>query len=374
MTPLLPKGKIIKLNTGLRPSPPLYLGRGIMSQLNGALESYDPDKLFLVTDPAVYDIYGKRLLGRLKRGYKCEPLLVPRGEMNKNIDTLTRLCENALSKGVSKGSILLAFGGGVVGNLTGLAAAMLYRGIRFAEIPTTLLAQTDSALSNKQAVNSSIGKNHLGAYHAPIFIWSDTDLLLSEKPARIRSGLVESVKNGLISDPGFLRYLDKKLKPRARYSAEDLAELVFRSIKSKANILRKDPTEKRFAVILEYGHTFGHAIEKLGRGRMSHGEAVAAGMVIAAEVSHALGHLSRGDLELHYRLLRDRLAINFKIPKNIKAAKIVETMKSDNKRSSEGVKYVLLRKPGRVLNPDGDYMVHADGRVVRGVINRFASK
>jgi len=368
------KGKIIRLNTGLRPAPPLYLGRGIMRELNAALEGYDPDRLFLITDPAVYKIYGKRLSRQLKRDYKCEPLLVPRGEMNKSMGTLTRLCESALSKGVSKSSILLAFGGGVVGNLTGLAAAMLYRGIRFAEIPTTLLAQTDSALSNKQAVNSSIGKNHLGAYHAPIFIWSDTDLLLSERPARIKSGLVESVKNGLISDPGFLRYLDEKLKPRAKYSAEDLAELVFNSIKSKASILKKDPTEKKFAVILEYGHTFGHAIEKLGRGAVSHGEAVAAGMVIAAEVSHALGHLSRGDLELHYRLLADRLGINFKIPKNIKTAKIMETMKSDNKKCSEGVKYVLLRRPGRVLNPDGDYMVCVDNRIVRGVINRFTSK
>jgi 3-dehydroquinate synthetase len=265
----------------------------------------------------------------------------------------------------------LAFGGGVIGNIVGLAAALLFRGIRFVEIPTTFLAQTDSTLSNKQAVNSTLGKNHFGVYYAPIFIWADTKLPHSEKPVNIRSGLVESVKNGLISDSHFLDYLERKLSNKGIFSQEDLHELIYKSILSKIQIIRKDPSEKKYGVILEYGHTIGHAIEKLSHGSLTHGEAVAIGMIIEGHLSYSLGYMKKDPLEQHYHMLCDKMGLNLKIPSHIETKDILEVIDCDNKKCLDGVNYVLLEDIGKVVNSNGNYMVHVDSESVMDVLKDY---
>lgn len=362
---------LIELNTQLQINSPYYFGCDILDRLTIKLSEYSFDKLFLITDPTVYNLYGKQLHSQLKSSFHCDLSVIPEGEVQKNINTLNRLCEEIIRKSVSRDSILLSLGGGVVGNITGLAAALIYRGVRFVEIPTTTIAQIDSALSNKQAINSPMGKNHFGVYHAPIFIWSDVKLLLSEAPKRIKSGLVESVKNGLISDPQFLNYLEKKLSNEAMYSGDDLKELILKSIQSKIEILKRDPSEKKYGIILEYGHTFGHAIEKLSHGRLAHGEVVAIGMTIAAEISYRLGYLKHNGLQQHYYFLNQKMMLDLKIPNNIKVEEMIKVIKSDNKITSKGVKYILLEDIGKVLNPDGDYMVSADSKIVRDVLEEF---
>lgn len=364
---------LLELNSELEINAPYYFGYDICDKLISKLNEYNFDKLFLITDSTVYNLYGKELQHQLESTFLCDLVLSAEGESYKNINTLSDLCEKLISKGVSKRSVLLAFGGGVIGNIVGLTAALIYRGIRFVEIPTTTLAQTDSVLSNKQAINGYSGKNHFGVYHAPIFIWSDVRFLLSESPRRIKSGLVESVKNGFISDRNFLDYLDKYLNKKAIFSAEMLKDLVYKSILSKIDIIRKDPSEKKYGIVLEYGHTFGHAIEKLSNGTMTHGAAIAIGMTIAAEISNRLGYLSRSGVEQHYHFLKRKMELSLKIPSCIKAKEIIEVIKSDNKKSSKEVRYVLLEEIGKILNPDGDYMVSIDSKIVRDVIQGFVT-
>ena len=369
----MPGKKAIRFNTCLEINSSYYFGSGILKGLPSKLSEYDFDKLFLITNTTVYRLYGEVLFDILKSRFNCDLIILPSEETDKNIDTLNTLCKEVIKNGASKDSVLLALGGGVIGNIVGLASALVYRGIRFVEIPTTALSQTDSALSNKQAVNSPFGKNHLGVYHAPIFIWSDVKLLLSERPRYIKSGLVESIKNGLISDDEFLNYLENKLNGRGVYSENDLQELILMSIQSKINILKRDPSEKKEGVILEYGHTFGHAIEKLSQGLLTHGEGVAIGMCIAAEVSHRMGYLDREGLQLHYYLLQKRMKMSLKLPHNIRIEEIIKMMESDNKKSAKGVKYVLLEKVGKILNPGGDYMVFVDNKIIRDTLERFAA-
>lgn len=362
----------VELSTELKIKSPYFLGMGVVSQFVERIASYSFDKLFVITNPVVNGYYGREFLEALS-GFNVQLIILPDGEIHKNMKNLNFLCEELIKRDVSKGSILIAFGGGVIGNIVGLAAALIYRGIRFVEVPTTFLAQTDSTLSNKQAVNGEKGKNLFGIYHAPIFVWTDVKYLLSEDPVRIQSGLVESVKNGLISDPAFLQYLDEKILRNAVYSSENLFELVYRSVVSKVGIIKRDPSEKGYGMVLEYGHTFGHALEKIKRGALTHGEAVAIGMVIAAQLSRKLGYLKDDDVAQHIYFLKEKLGLGVGIPEGVGVKDIITTMRTDNKKSSRGTKFVLLKRIGEVMNPDGDYMVSVPGDLVETAIQEVVS-
>lgn len=365
-------GQLVQFSTELEVKSPYYLGHGIVDQFPSALAKYDFDRVFVIASPVVDKLYGSQLGSTLlPHGIKCDRLVVPDMESDKTLQGLSQLCEELVARGVSKRSILIAFGGGVTGNLVGLAAALIYRGIGFVEMPTTLMGQTDSTLSNKQAVNGLRGKNHYGVYHAPLFIWSDTQYLSSEGPSYMRSGLVEAVKNGFICDPAFLDYLDARLDPSLEFSVDEYHDLVHRIIESKLRILREDPTEKGYGMVLEYGHTFGHAIESLGRGRIAHGEAVAVGMCLAAELAHRIGLIDDGLRHRHYRLLGERLGVDLRLDANIDSTTLLNVMASDNKRTSGSIKYVLLNGPGRVCPGDGDYLVDVSDSSVREVIDQF---
>jgi 3-dehydroquinate synthase len=239
----------------------------------------------------------------------------------------------------------------VIGNIVGLASALLYRGVRFIEVPTTIMAQTDSTLSNKQAINGQRGKNQFGVYHAPLFVWADAAYAAAEPSRQQRAGIVEGIKNVFISED-CTAAADVLLQEWQ--AGNRMYELLRLLIDSKLAILRRDPSEKQACVILEYGHTFGHAVEWLA-GNLYHGEAVAIGMCLAAETSHALGHMSRSFLQDHYRFLGTRLGVPTRLPKNISAAKLLHAMRSDNKRTKKGLRFLLLRGCGEFVNPEGDF-------------------
>jgi len=359
--------KLIELRTELRPSVPYFLGTGITGRFAAALKGIRFDKLFIITDKEVNRLYGSSLMDGLS-GFPRDLIALPAGELYKNLETLQFLCELLIEKGASKESILIGFGGGTIGNITGLAAALLYRGVGFIELPTTFLAQTDSVLSNKQAVNGRRGKNLFGAYYAPLAVWTDVNYLTTEDPAGIRSGLVESIKNGLISDPGFLEFLDRFDYRREAFPLPVLEELVYRSVLSKLRILKKDPSEKAYGLVLEYGHTFGHAIEKLSQGHLRHGEAVATGMAIAAHLSERLGYLTQDGVLQHYYFLQEKLGLGLNTPSSIRPTSVVHTLSSDNKKTSRGVRYVLLEEIGKVLNVEHDYLHSVDIGVVSEVV------
>jgi len=366
--------KPIQLSSELAKPSPFFFGYDIEENFICELEKYSFDKIFFFTEPILFELYGKKIYDRLKEKYPCYLEFVPSGEECKYFPVLEKTCEKLIAKGVSKKSILLSFGGGTVGNLVGLAAGLIYRGIRFVEIPTTMMAQTDSTLSNKQAINGRTGKNHFGLYHAPIFIWVDTKYLKTEPLFYRRSGIIEGIKNGFISDPSFLDYLENFLNPNAEFSEEALTELAYMMIISKLEILKRDPSEKGYGIVLEYGHTFGHAIEWLEKGRLSHGEAVSFGMKIAAELSEAMGLISQQDVERHYYIIEEKLGFNNPFPEHITAEKLMNAMIADNKKTGEDLRFVILEKIGQCYNPEGDFLVTIDSKLVLKILNNFLER
>jgi 3-dehydroquinate synthetase len=369
-------GSVVKLDCPLETPFPIYFGHDMEDRFCEALaretEADSPDRLFLVMDLFVSDLHGERLAGRLRDRFgDVQVYFLPRGEECKTFEGLRTLCDHLVEKGVSKRSLLVALGGGSVGNITGLAAGLIFRGVRFVEVPTTLSHQTDGILSNKQAVNGKYGKNHFGLYHAPVFAWVDTGYTGTETPRHRNSGIVEGVKNGLIDQPGFIPYLEANIKPDGNYSPREIHDFVYKLIISKLEILKKDPTEKQYGMILEYGHTFAHAVEWLSAGRLTHGESVAVGMKMAAEVSARLGFIDKPAVDLHYHLIDDLLGLTPDLPETIDPGALIRTMYVDNKKTGEDVRYVLLEKIGQCRKGDGDYLIRVDKEIVRDVLEEF---
>jgi 3-dehydroquinate synthase len=359
------------LHTGLATSSPLHLGCAIADQLLPALAEHDCDHLFLFSEPQVFARHGQALLDRLRSAHPCTLHLLDSGDSCKRMACLEEVLEGLIAAGASKRSILIGFGGGAVGNLVGMAAALLFRGVRFIEIPTTMTGQTDSVLSNKQAVNGRSGKNLFGLYHAPLFIWADTQYLASEPLTSCRSGIVEGIKNGLISDSSFLDYLATVLEPDHRYAEAQRHDLVRRLILSKLPILARDPSEKDYAIILEYGHTFGHGLEVALHGQMQHGEAVGYGMRMAARLARRLGLIDAALVDRHDDLILCRLGFAASWPQAVSAPALLEAMTTDNKKKGRTLRYVLLEAPGRCVNPDGDWMMAVDPALVLEVVQDF---
>jgi len=351
----MPRHPVTCFDTPLTVPSPYYFGEDILAEFPTILSQYDFDRCFLVTSRKLFPLFGRTFLDVLRQAHvPCESIAINETERHKNWKTLRDLCEALVAGGATKDSILIALGGGVVGNLVGLAAALLYRGVRFVQVPTTIMSQSDSTLSNKQAINGQRGKNHFGVYHAPLLIWSDTAYVAAEPERQRRSGVVEGIKNIFISN----RDTEAANDMVATWeSGEKCYELVRMLIQSKLQILRQDHSERGYGVILEYGHTFGHAIEWLAQGQLYHGEAVAIGMCLAAEVSRALGYMSKDFVKEHYHMLEQRLGAPTRLPKEISLAQLYETMLNDNKRSKKGLGLLLLRRCGEFVKSNGDYLV-----------------
>jgi 3-dehydroquinate synthetase len=365
--------KFVQLKTPLQPDPTYYFGNRITSELGPLLKRFNPDRVYLVTNQILLDLYGKEILQSIKNeDLESVILTIDDCEDNKSFRTLEYLCETLVEKNVSKASLIIGFGGGCLTNIAGLAAGLIFRGIHYVEMPTTLMGITDSCLSHKQAVNGKHGKNHFGMYSAPVFLFGDTHYLVSEPIKGKRAALVEGVKNGLISDADLVNYYESALqRPLEDYSELDFHELAYRMIRSKIKILTVDPTERGYGVILEYGHTFGHAVEFLTHGKIQHGFAVAKGMCIAAELGYRLGYISRQIVDLHYHLFGELLGVDLSIPAEVSVDDILSSMNSDNKKTLGGTKFVLLKSVGECLNPDGDFQVFVDPGVVRSVLTDY---
>jgi len=369
-------GNMISFKTYLSPDPTYYFGNQIIDQLGDLLKAQEVDRVFLVTNEVLKKLYASEITDVLEaNGLPYDVLTIPDSEHDKSFTTLENLCDTLVGKFVTKGSIIIGFGGGCLTNIVGLAAALIFRGIRYIEMPTTFMGVTDSCLSNKQAVNGKHGKNQYGTYYAPIFLFSDTKFLQTESLPGRKSAIAEGIKNALINDASLLPYYQEvldtdldHLDPRA------LTELAYNIICSKLEILKQDPSEKHFAMALEYGHTFGHAIEFFSEGRIPHGIAVAKGMCIAAEISRKLGYMTQEEVDLHYSMFGKSLKIDLKIPESISVDDIMDTILADNKKTVKGVKYVILERLGTCLNPDGDFQVCVDEDLVRQALREHNAK
>jgi 3-dehydroquinate synthetase len=237
------------------------------------------------------------------------------------------------------------------------------------------MALTDSALSNKQAVNGAHGKNHFGMYYAPLFLFGDTRYLATESPEGRKSAIAEGVKNGFISDASLVDYFEARFQDGVENLGEnELSELALKIIRAKLRILQADPSEKGSAITLEYGHTFGHAMEFLTKGRIAHGIAVAKGMCIAAELSRHLGYIPQSVVDRHYRVFGSLLGLDLSIPEDLSVREIIWAMASDNKKTAGGTKFVLLKRVGECLNPDGDFQVSVAPEAVEAVLTAYRAR
>jgi 3-dehydroquinate synthase len=282
-----------RLTVGLgERSYPIWVGDGILEGLGEGLRAADfPRKVAIVTNPTVHGLYGERVLTALAReDFNVSLITIPDGEEHKNLRTLEKIYDALIARGFDRYCGLVALGGGVVGDITGFAAATFLRGVPFVQVPTTLLAQVDSSVGGKTAINHPLGKNLIGAFYQPRHVHIDVSTLVTLPEREFAAGMAEVIKYGIIRDASFFAWLGEHRDRLRRRERAALVEAVKRSCQIKADIVELDEKESSLRAILNYGHTFGHAVETLaGYGEVRHGEAVAIGMNVAATVAKELG-------------------------------------------------------------------------------------
>lgn len=273
-------------------SYPIYINAGILDDAEKFRPFVAGSQVLLVTNTVVDPLYSERLEKSLSFAETLTKLVLPDGESYKNLDTLNTIFDALLSGGHNRKTTLVALGGGVVGDMVGFAAASYQRGVNFIQVPTTLLAQVDSSVGGKTAVNHPLGKNMIGAFHQPKCVVIDTGLLASLPSRELSAGLAEVIKYGLIADLDFFEWLENNIDKLMARDADALSYAIERSCRIKADIVAQDEREGGIRAILNLGHTFGHAIEAhLGYGKWLHGEAVGVGMIMACRMSSKLGWL-----------------------------------------------------------------------------------
>lgn len=325
-------------------SYPIFVGRALLDGTAGA-GAFPDGPAVLVTDTTVGPLYEEPLRGRLGPRLVLTHA-VPPGEQSKSIGEVERIAGRMLEHDLGRDTSVIALGGGVVGDLAGFLAAVYQRGIPFYQIPTTLLAQVDSAVGGKTAVNHPLGKNMIGAFHQPRAVLSDLDTLDTLDERDFRAGLAEVLKYGFILDPHFLNWLEDNRDALRARDKSALAHAVVRSCEIKAEIVARDERESGMRTLLNFGHTFGHAIESgLGHGEWLHGEAVAAGMVLAAMLSARVGELSHRDVERLTALI-EHFGLPTEPPPELDADRFVELMRRDKKNRGGEIRPVLLRMLG----------------------------
>lgn len=323
-------------------SYPIHIGPNLL----GAADLYPQAKqVLIVTNEIVAPLYLRKVEQALA-GRHVETLVLPDGERYKTLATFTSVIDRLIDARFHRDACLVALGGGVVGDLTGYAAASFQRGIDFVQIPTTLLAQVDSSVGGKTAVNHPRAKNMIGAFHQPVTVLADTDSLRTLPPRELSAGLAEVIKYGVIVDAAFFAWLEEHMGALRALDSAALAYAIRRSCEIKAQIVAEDEHERTGRrALLNLGHTFGHALEAIGEyERWLHGEAVAIGIALAARTSAALGWIDSNDCERIEHLL-EQAGLPTRAA-GIEATDVLEHMRGDKKADSKGLKLVLVRKLG----------------------------
>lgn len=346
--------KTLHVALGTR-SYPIYIG----TQLIGNPALLEPHisgrQVMVVTNETIAPLYLEKTLQGLKN-FHTETVILPDGEQYKTLDTANLIFDALLQKRFNRSATLIALGGGVVGDITGFAAACYQRGIAFIQIPTTLLAQVDSSVGGKTGVNHPLGKNMIGAFHQPQCVIADTDTLNTLDDRQLSAGVAEVIKYGLIRDTEFLHWLENNLPKILARNPDALAYAIERSCQNKAEVVAADEKEIGQRALLNLGHTFGHAIETgCGYGTWLHGEAIAIGMYMAAELSARLRWIEPGDVARTRELL-EKSRLPTLPPADMDAGKFLQLMAVDKKVLAGKLRLVLLRGMGdAVVTDDFDH-------------------
>lgn len=328
-------------------SYPIHIGAGLLERGDLILPHLKAPLAAVISNETVAPLYLAKLTNTLKAGgVRVTEIVLPDGEQHKNWQTLNLIFDALLQNRCERATTLIALGGGVVGDLAGFAAATYQRGTPFIQVPTTLLAQVDSSVGGKTGINHPLGKNMIGAFWQPRLVLADTDILRTLPERELSAGLAEVIKYGLIRDEPFFEWLEANMEGLRAREAEVLAHAIERSCANKAEVVAADETESGLRALLNLGHTFGHAIEAgLGYGEWLHGEAVAAGTVMAMELSRRMGGLGKAEIARAVALF-ERAGLPTRGP-DLGADRYLELMTLDKKVAAGKLRLILLEGIGR---------------------------
>ena len=349
-------------------SYPIYIGSDLLNRSELYTQHIKSRQVIVVTNETIAPLYLDTFLKNLQ-GYDVETVILPDGEQFKTLEYVTRIFDKLLVSKFSRNATLIALGGGVIGDMGGFAAACYQRGIAFLQIPTTLLAQVDSSVGGKTGVNHPLGKNMIGAFYQPQCVIADADVLDTLDDRQLSSGLAEVIKYGLIRDAEFFEWLENNIYALLARDKQALSFAIERSCLNKAEIVAEDETETGVRATLNLGHTFGHAIETgTGYGSYLHGEAVAIGTCLAAELSRRKGWLNDADVERIIELFKKcNLPIN--PPGQIDSHRFLELMAVDKKNVDGQIKLILLTKIGVATLP-----IDVDNNLLIQTLNTYGRK
>ncbi|PSC70608.1 3-dehydroquinate synthase [Micractinium conductrix] len=355
-----PAMKVVEVDLGDR-TYPIYIGRGLLDQ-GELLRKHIPGKTALiVTNETVAPLYLDRCLAAVTAcgGVKAEVVVLPDGEQHKTLEVLQKVWDKALECRLDRNTTFIALGGGVVGDMTGFAAAAYQRGVHFIQVPTTVMSQVDSSVGGKTGVNHPLGKNMIGAFYQPRCVLIDTDSLNTLPDRELASGISEVIKYGLIRDAPLFEWLEANMDKLLQRDPEAFTYAIERSCVNKAEVVAADEKEGGVRATLNLGHTFGHAIETCtGYGAWLHGEAVGAGTMMAADMSHRLGWID-AELLQRIRALNEKARLPVEPPPNMTVEQFRNTMAVDKKVQDGKLRLILLKGPlgGCVIT--GDFEVQA---------------
>ncbi|PYF79582.1 3-dehydroquinate synthase [Marinomonas alcarazii] len=330
-------------------SYPIYIGRGIRQQKALFDEAIHGKQVMIVTNDTIAPLYLDAMVDMLSADYKVDTCILPDGEEFKTLDTYGTIMTSLLEAKHNRTTTVIALGGGVVGDMAGFAAATYQRGVPFIQVPTTLLSQVDSSVGGKTGVNHPLGKNMIGAFYQPQAVIIDTDSLLSLPQRELSAGMAEVIKYGLICDVPFFDWLEQEMPALMSLDNDKISEAIYRSCLAKANVVAQDEREGGVRAILNLGHTFGHAIEtQMGYGNWLHGEAVAAGSVLAMDLSWRMGNITDEDFRRTVDLFK-AAKLPILPPVNMTLANFVERMALDKKVLDGSLRLVLLGALGEAI-------------------------
>ncbi len=349
--------KNIHVNLGAR-SYPIKIGSGLIEQAQQFEEHILGSKAVVITNETVAPLYADKLVAALSKCAQVHMHVLPDGESYKTLSTVSAIIDKLISIPCDRKTTVVALGGGVVGDIAGFASACYQRGIAYIQVPTTLLAQVDSSVGGKTGVNHPLGKNMIGAFKQPQCVICDTNTLNTLPQRQFKAGMAEVIKYGLVRDPGFFDWLEQNLDQVLEGDTDSIVYAIERSCVNKGQIVERDETESATRAILNFGHTFGHAIETyLNYSNWLHGEAVSAGMVLAADLSHRLKMLTATE-KIRIKSILSRCDLPVAPPDAMTTENFLRNMSVDKKVEKGVIRLILLNGIGNAVISD-DYSTEA---------------
>ncbi|MCP4452457.1 MAG: 3-dehydroquinate synthase [Planctomycetes bacterium] len=345
----------------------IQIGTALLDTLLDRVQSQFPGKNpFVITDQ---NVAGAGHLDTMLGAQDVPAYVInPPGEVSKHIQTVVAIIESMEKAYLGRDSVVVALGGGTVGDIAGFAAASFKRGVPVVQVPTTSLAQADSSVGGKTGVDSSVSKNAFGVFWHPASVYMDVDTLATLNDRDFRAGLVESVKHAMIQDAAYFEYLEQNMDSILARDTQILSEMALKNCRIKGHVVQIDPLEKNMRRILNYGHTIGHAVESASQCNLLHGEAIAIGLMGAARIELAMGLGSQARLDRTVSLL-EKLNVPLVIPSNLNKETVMDLIKRDKKAIDKWPKFVLISQFGQVHQANGQWAVDVEQECVNMVLN-----